>query len=103
MPVLESSMSETVAFIKVEIKEKDGRYYASSADLPGLHLCGDSLRDVRDDVGPMIERMYLINKGLRVKAAPAADAMSLEVPKAPKKSGAGGFFRYWASPLAVAA
>lgn len=86
-------MPEKIAFICVEISEHEGTFFASSPDLPGLNLCGPSKQDVKEDVGPMIERIYKLVHGLKVRVARAVDAKSFDAATN------GDNMRYWASPV----
>lgn len=87
-------MPEKVAFICVHVEKNDGIYLATSPDLPGLNVCGESLQDVKDDVGPMIERLYKLNTGLDVKAARAVQANDFSV-----SASNGENMRFWAAPV----
>lgn len=87
-------MPEKIAFICVNVAHREGTYFATSPDLPGLYLCGRSQQDVKEDIAPMIERIYMLNKGLKVRAARAVDAESFDAPKSN-----GDHMKYWAAPL----
>lgn len=87
-------MPDKIAFICVRLEERDGRYFAFSDDLPGLHLCGSSIDAVRADIGPMIEQMYLLNKHAKVRAQPAVDPQSFEAPEV-----SANHMRFWATPV----
>lgn len=92
-------MLEKIAFISVEITQREGAFFACSPDLPGLNLCGKSLQDVKDDVGPMIERLYSMTRGIKVRAARAVDAQSFDTPANNSEN-----MRFWAKHVeAVAA
>ena len=76
------TMPEKIAFICVNISQREGSFFASSSDLPGLYLCGKALKYVSDDIGPMIERLYLLNHKIKVRAAKAVDPVSFDAPAA---------------------
>lgn len=89
-------MPEKIAFINVRIEGRDGRFFAYSEDLPGLHLCGASLADVQADIAPMIQQMYKINSNLDVLVKLAADTLSFEVPSEASNA---DHMRFWAAPV----
>lgn len=74
-------MPEQVAFIRVEVRERDALYFATSPELPGLFVIGKDRNAVIQDVGPMIEKLYELNHQISVKADLAA-APSFDHPAA---------------------
>ena len=88
-------MVDKIAFINVHIEDREGRFFAFSDDLPGLHLCGASLVDVQSDIAPMIQQLYKLTNGMEVVVHPAADTLSFEVPTEVKNAGQ---MTFWAAP-----
>ena len=72
-------MPEKVAFICVNIAQREGLFFASSPDLSGLYLVGKTLEAVKADVAPMIEQLYQLNLGIKVRADRAVDAESFDM------------------------
>lgn len=91
-------MPEKVAFICVNVAQREGIFFATSPDLSGLYLVGKSLDAVKADVAPMIEQLYELNHGIKVSADRAVDADSFNVPEM-----AAEHLRYYAAKLAMAA
>ncbi len=63
-------MATTV--IKLEMEQREGLFYVSSADVPGLHLAGYDMRKVLADVVPAIKYLFKMNRGLDVEVRPAS-------------------------------
>lgn len=63
-----------IAVIEIRIHNKDGWCYATSADVPELHVCGTDKRAVMSDVMPILKRLYKLNHGLDITVIPAASA-----------------------------
>lgn len=92
-------MPEKVAFICVNVAHKDGLFVATSPDLAGLYLIGKSIEAVKADVAPMIEQLYSLNHGIKVRADQAVDANSFSVPEVVPDE----HLRYYAAKMAMAA
>jgi len=52
--------------IRVRIEEHGEYYTAESPDLPGLHLIGESRKDVLNDIPKAVEYLYKTNKDIDV-------------------------------------
>lgn len=91
-------MPEKVAFICVNVAHREGLFVATSPDLAGLYLVGKSVDDVKADVAPMIEHLYQLNHGIKVRADRAVDADSFSIPEVHAEH-----LRYYAAKLAMAA
>ena len=87
-------MPEKVAFICVEVAQRDGLYFATSPDLSGLYVVGKTIEAVKADVGPMIEQIYQLNRGIKVRVDRAVDAESFDEPTVPSEH-----LRYYAAKL----
>jgi hypothetical protein len=73
-------MSLEAAFVHVRIRKRAHTFYVACTELRGIHLCGPSLQDVRDDVRPMIERLHRATSGVGVRAVRTAHAISPDGP-----------------------
>jgi len=62
-----------VTVLEVKFTERDGIVYASSVDMPGLHVCGKSRKAVNADVPNMIKTLYRLNHGIEVDVEPSFD------------------------------
>jgi predicted RNase H-like HicB family nuclease len=62
--------------IKVELKKEDGIYYASSADLPGLHVCGYTADQTCDSVIEAVAVLLKHNRGMDVRVVPATNNLN---------------------------
>ena len=91
-------MPDKVAFICVNVAQRDGLFVATSPDLAGLYLIGKSPDAVKADVAPMIEQLYSLNHGIKVRADQAVDAESFSVPEVAPEH-----LRYYAATMALAA
>lgn len=53
--------------VRIKVEQRDGRFYISSEDVPGLWLWGSDLRTLFEDVAPTIQDLYKMNRGLDVE------------------------------------
>ncbi len=42
-------------------KNRDGRIHVHSPNMPGLHLAGDDLESIQDDIEPIVKELLLHN------------------------------------------
>lgn len=66
------SKDQPITVIEIRLSERDGYYYASSPDMPELHVCGTDKKLVMNDVCPIVKRLYKLNYGLDVGVRQAA-------------------------------
>lgn len=64
-----TKMTERVR-IKVELR-KNGRFYVSSDDVPGLFLWGRNFEELMENIAPTIKDLYKFNRGLDVEVREA--------------------------------
>lgn len=63
-----------ITVLCIKFAESDGLVYASSPDLPGLHLCGKSKKAVLADLPEMVKALYRMNNSIEVDVEPAFDS-----------------------------
>jgi len=90
-----------ITVLEVKFTERDGIVYASSVDLPGLHICGKSRKDVSTDLPIMIKTLYRLNNGIEVDVEPAL-APDFKKP-ANKPSAISNWVRFLAAPSVLQA
>ena len=56
--------------IKIELR-KNGRFYISSDDVPGLFLWGSDFEELMQDIAPTIKDLYKFNLGMDVEVKEA--------------------------------
>lgn len=62
-----------ITVLEIMFTERDGIVYASSVDVPGLHLCGKTRKAVAADLPAMIKTLYRLNQGIVVDVEPSFD------------------------------
>jgi predicted RNase H-like HicB family nuclease len=65
--------ANTALVIKVELKKEGGIFYASSVDLPGLHVCGYTEDETCESVIPAVVALLKHNRGMDVRVIPATN------------------------------
>lgn len=65
--------AESALVINVQITKEDDIYYASSADLPGLHVCGYSEDQTCNSVIKAVAELLRRNRGMNVRVIPATN------------------------------
>lgn len=58
---------QQIETVKIKIARRDGRFYISSDDVPGLWLWGSDLGKLFEDVAPTIQDLYRMNRGIDVE------------------------------------
>lgn len=77
---------DTVLIININLRQRSGYFSASSPDLPGLHVCGETEDRIRESVVLGIKTLFKRNRGLDVSVRPIADSIS-SFPKNGKSFG----------------
>ena len=72
----------STAVVRIEFERLGSGYvFASSPDVAGLYLVGDSEEKLSTKIIPAIKQLYKLNRGLEVEVTEAADpAFSNEPP-----------------------
>ena len=65
-----------VAIIHVQIVPNAGSFFASSNDLPGLHVAASSEEKLCDRVIQAIKFLFKTNRGMEVDVVPAVNVQS---------------------------
>ena len=91
-------MSERVALINVRFKEAEGFIYATSDDVPGLHVVGRFRESVEEDVTNILQQLYRLQLGMSVRVERTVAPSDLKSPQSP-----GDVQTYWAAPDLMAA
>jgi predicted RNase H-like HicB family nuclease len=63
--------ANSALLIKVEVRNEDGLFYASSVDLPGLHVCGETEDQTCESVIEAAQALLKFNRGMDVRVIPA--------------------------------
>lgn len=58
---------QPIETVRIKIVKRDGRFYISSDDVPGLWLWGGDLGKLFEDVAPTIQDLYRMNRGMDVE------------------------------------
>ena len=53
--------------VRIKISKRDGRFYISSDDVPGLWLWGNDLARLLKNIAPAIQYLYKYNRGIEVE------------------------------------
>lgn len=53
---------------KITIEERNGYYHAFSKDMPGFHLCADSLNALTQDIPAALDFFGKVKQSLQLKA-----------------------------------
>lgn len=85
-----------ITVLEIRFTERDGIVYASSVDLPGLHICGKTKAAVSADLPAMIKTLYRLNQGIEVDVEPSFDTSFKKQAKKP--SPITNWVRFLASP-----
>lgn len=64
---------ETVALLRIKIRQEGEHYYAASDDLPGLHVGGFSAEQACESALRAVRVLFKANRGLDVDVFPVAD------------------------------
>lgn len=59
--------------IQVVFEEHDGRFYAHSDDLPGLHLVGPDRSEIEESIAPAIVALFKEGYDIAVEVYPDSD------------------------------
>jgi hypothetical protein len=87
-----------VALIRVRFQERDDFTYATSDDVPGLHVVGRFRESVEEDVTNILQQLYRLQTGLSVRVERTVQPGDLKTPTA-----SGDTQTYWAAPDLLAA
>lgn len=63
-------MNKSAVMVKVDIQETAGMFYASSADVQGLHVCGETAEQACESTVKAIKFLFKHNHGLDVSVVP---------------------------------
>ena len=67
---------EVAAIVAINVQEVDGYFYAASPDVPGLHVCGQTLEEMMDSAMLAVKELFKVNRKMDVRVAPVADMAS---------------------------
>jgi predicted RNase H-like HicB family nuclease len=77
-------MTKGAAYLlRVNMRTESGIWHASSNDLPGLHVCGDSIEKTCERVIKAIKAIFKHSKKLDVEVVPASDMNAFPEVKMP--------------------
>jgi len=74
---------DVAAVLKVAVREDSGVYYANSADLIGLHVCGTNLEQTCLRVVKAVKAIFKHSRGMDVEVIPATDMQTFPEIKTP--------------------
>jgi hypothetical protein len=94
----EAVMTNSVALIRVQFQQQDDFVYATSEDMPGLHVVGRFRESVEEDVTNIIKQLYRLQRGLNVHVARTVEPSDLKTPTSSEN-----VQNFWASPELLAA
>lgn len=63
---------DAALLIRVHVREDAEHFYAASADLPGLHICGASREDLCASTIKAVKALFKYNRGMDVEVTPVA-------------------------------
>lgn len=73
--------TQTPAFIiRVQVRPDAGRFFASSPDVPGLHVWGDSRDALCERVVQGIKFLFRMNRNIEVEVTPLSPAEAFPMP-----------------------
>lgn len=65
----------TVLIVNINLRQRSGYFSASSPDLPGLHVCGETEDRTRESVVLAIKTLFKLNRDMNVAVRPVADSL----------------------------
>lgn len=68
---------DSALIVKVDIQEVGDHFYASSGDVPGLHVCGNTRDEVSQSAVAAMIWLFKRNRGMNVRIVPAHRANEL--------------------------
>ena len=74
---------DAAVVINVTIREESGVYYANSADLIGLHVCGNDVEQTCQRVLKSIKAIFKHSRNIDVEVMPATDMETYPAVKVP--------------------
>ena len=77
----------TITVVQVILSHKDGYYFATSEDVPGLHLCSQDRAKLESYIIPAIKLLFKDNRGLDVEVLRYSDPKSFPEPASPSITG----------------
>lgn len=79
------SFDQSFDLVKVKIKFQDDLYYATNNEL-GLNIVSKDIKKIIADVPKVLEDLYLMNKGIEIKAVPETDTVKKYLSKSKKQT-----------------
>ena len=64
--------NDTVLIVPINVQRLDACYYAASPELPGLHVCGETLDAMMASTLLAVKELFRVNRGLDVRVFPAS-------------------------------
>lgn len=77
-PAKASSKQEKDMKIRVDIRECEGTFYATSDDLPGFFLCNRDVTQLSADIHPALKQLIAIKAAHQKKPAKAKSSNLIE-------------------------
>ncbi|GAB1389880.1 MAG: hypothetical protein AMXMBFR78_11500 [Rubrivivax sp.] len=65
--------NEAALIVQVRVQKLDGLFYAASADVPGLHVCGESIEQTIESTLKAVKELFRVNREIDVHVVPASD------------------------------
>lgn len=75
---------ESALIVAIRVQKLDDYFYASSQDVPGLHVCGETVEQTLASAKRSVQALFKQNRGLEVQVMPvSADADSFPAVTGP--------------------
>jgi hypothetical protein len=72
--------NDSALIVKIEVQEVGEHFYASSQDVPGLHVCGGTREQAYESAMAALPFLFKHNRGLNVRIVPARSANVAAAP-----------------------
>ena len=69
-------IEEAAAIVSIDVQEVDGFFYAASPDVPGLHVCGETVGEMMDSAILAVKELFRVNRHMDVKVMPVSADMA---------------------------
>lgn len=66
-------MSEhPAAIVSITVQKLDDCFYAASSDVPGVHVCGDTVEQTIESAARAVKVLFKVNRNMDVDVVPAS-------------------------------